>query len=296
MWMYIKNFFLNLFKNRDKNELLHNSLKEIEDKLMNNNFGLSLVDAIMTKLIKCKSIEEIHISLKEQITIIIENKFMNFENFCSTFNDDLTKVILLIGNNGVGKTNLIGKMAHRLKANNENIRIATSSLDFFRAGAFVQLEKVAHHYCIDFIPHIHKKSEAHTFYLCENVLPQKYNYLLLDMAGRIHTNDNLLEELVSIDNTLKKFNVNREMILVVDGNFGSVVFSSVEYFSRKLDIKYLVITKIDTTPTMGWIIRLLKEQPNIKILGSVKGETENSFIDFEIENYINNLVEVICKN
>lgn len=296
MWTCIKSFFLSFFKGRSKHKLLDNSLKEIEEKLMNNNFGLSFVNSIMTKITKCTSIEEIKIELKKQFIEIIENKFINFESFCDTFDNNFTKVILLIGNNGVGKTSLVGKMAYRLKSNNKDLKIATSSLDFFRAGAFLQLEKVANHYHIDFISHVHKKSAAHTFYLCENVLPKKYDYLLLDMAGRIHTDDNLLDEIITINDTLKKFNAHKEIILVVDGNFGSVVFSSIEYFSRKLEIKYLVITKTDTTPAMGWIIRLLKEKPNIKILGEVTGEKENAFIDFKVENYIDNLVEVICKN
>ncbi|OED45322.1 hypothetical protein AB836_01800 [Rickettsiales bacterium (ex Bugula neritina AB1)] len=297
MFSKIKKFFCSLFRKNKKDISLNNYIKGLEEKLINNNLSFSIVDNLMKKIKSQNNYKDIEITLKEEILKILrKDRVNNWDNFINSLDNNTTKVIILIGNNGVGKTSLIGKIINRLKQQNNDLKIATSSLDFFRSGAIDQLQKIANKYNVEYISSIHKKSNAHTFYLCENILKEKnYDYLLLDMAGRIHTNNNLLEEIIHINKTFEKFNINKEILLVVDGNFGNSVFTSLEYFSNGIDIKNIIITKTDTNPLMGWIIRLLEENKNINILGEVSGENKDAFIDFNIEKYLLNFLDEICK-
>jgi fused signal recognition particle receptor len=174
-------------------------------------------------------------------------------------------IILIIGVNGAGKTTFIGKLAARYRAEGKRVLVAAG--DTFRAGASDQLRLWAERAGADFVggkPGSDPASVA--FDAVDAGIARKADVVLVDTAGRLHTSDDLMDELRKIARVLGKRvpDAPHETLLVLDGTIGQNALVQATTFTGAVPITGLVVTKVDGT-ARGGIVVAVHEALNVPI-------------------------------
>ena len=195
---------------------------EIEENLLSADIGVPTTRRILAKLEelyakgKIKNKKQTFAEIRKIITQILNNYQKPLP-----LKKKETNLILFIGVNGVGKTTTIGKMASLFAEENKKVLIAAG--DTFRAAAIDQLEIWAKRSGADFFAKKMGSDAAATIYQAtEKALKEKYDFLLCDTSGRLHTNKNLMEELIKIKKIVQKLcpeNQQTLLFLVLPLNF-----------------------------------------------------------------------------
>lgn len=204
-------------------------------------------------------------------------------------NDYKPYVILIVGVNGAGKTTTIGKLANNYKKS--GLKVIIASGDTFRAAANEQLDVWAKRAGVDVIS---KESGADPSSVAYETLLQakkeNADVVLIDTAGRLHTKNNLMEELKKIRKVLGKVldYAPNETLLVVDGNTGQNAIIQAKEFSKFADLSGLVVTKLDGTAKGGIVFQITKElEIPVKYIGV--GEDIDDLQTFDAKNFISAL-------
>lgn len=266
-------------------------LEELEEKMILADVGMETSSKIINELRntirknKIESSEEV----KEELIKIIKNEITpeSKESNENKEDENLIKVILIIGVNGVGKTTSIGKIASNYKKQGKNVLIVPA--DTFRAAAVSQLEIWANRAGVDFSEAEEKEDPSSVVYrsLEKNTKNKKYDIILIDTAGRLHNKKNLMNELEKINKTINKVmpNVHKETFLVLDGTTGQNAIIQAEAFSEVTDITGYIITKLDGTSKGGVIIGIVsKNKLPIKYIGV--GEQIDDMQEFNSEDFV----------
>ncbi len=169
-------------------------------------------------------------------------------------------IILLVGINGSGKTTTAAKLSHLYKKNNNKIMFIAA--DTFRAAAIEQLEVWAKRAGVEIIKG--KEGDdpsAVIFNGLSHTKKEKYDVIIIDTAGRIHTKHNLMCEVGKIKNTILKFAEEKNLItyLVVDANTGKNSYNQARMFNEVLKLNGLILTKLDSNSKAGAIVKIKKE-------------------------------------
>lgn len=198
-------------------------------------------------------------------------------------------IILVIGVNGSGKTTSIAKLANRLKRAGRNVMVAAG--DTFRAAAIEQLQTWGER--ID-VPVIAKTSGSDPASVVYDAIQQAKNkgaeILIIDTAGRLHNNYNLMAELSKIEAVIKKQvpDAPHEVLLVVDGTTGQNALRQAMYFGDAVDITGIIVTKLDGTSKGGMIFSVFTElEVPVQFIGL--GEGVNDLVYFDPENFVDSL-------
>ena len=128
---------------------------------------------------------------------------------------------------------------------------------------------------------------------CEKTKNEKYDYLIIDTAGRLSNNTNLLNQLIKIKSVINKSTINltNKTILVLDGTNGSNMINQVETFGKSLDVTGLIITKLDGTAKGGALISIAKKyQIPIHFVGL--GEKEDDLLEFKAKEFSQSLLNI----
>src|SRR5215213_350773 len=155
-------------------------------------------------------------------------------------------VILVIGVNGAGKTTFIAKLAARLRG--EGKRVIVGAADTFRAGAIDQLRVWAERSGADFVGgKAGGDPAAVAFDAIDAAVTRRADVVIIDTAGRLHTSDNLMDELKKIVRVIKKRRADapHETLLVLDGTIGQNAVAQAKTFAAAVPISGLVVTKVD---------------------------------------------------
>ena len=169
-------------------------------------------------------------------------------------------VILLAGVNGTGKTTSTAKLAHYLKANGNTVLLA--ACDTFRAAAIEQLKIWGDRVGCDVIAGAYgADSAALAFDAVGAAVSRKMDYLLIDTAGRLHTKQNLMEEMKKMRRVLQKRlpDAPHEVLLVLDATTGANALNQVREFHHILGVTGLVVTKLDGTAKGGIVVAIARE-------------------------------------
>lgn len=199
-------------------------------------------------------------------------------------------VILFVGVNGVGKTTSIGKIAARLKK--EGKRVILGAGDTFRAAAEEQLGIWAERTDSLLVSKPGGDSAAVLFDAVSKAKQEKYDYVLCDTAGRLHTKDNLMQELNKVHRVLGKAMTGapHEVFLVLDGTTGQNALSQAREFMQASPITGIVLTKLDGTAKGGIVVAITKEfQIPIKFVGV--GEKAEDLKPFDANEFTEALFE-----
>ena len=250
-----------------------NLLEELEEKLIISDISMDTTEIIINdlrKAIKNKNIKEVE-EVKKELFEIIKNILSNGSEEINV-NTDKTKIYLVIGVNGAGKTTSIGKIANKYIKQGKKVLIVPA--DTFRAAAVMQLEVWAERANADFSDAKEGEDPSSVVYRAlESAKKQKYDIILIDTAGRLHNKKNLMNELAKINKTIDKVfeEAEKETLLVLDGTTGQNGLEQAKAFSEVTDITGYVLTKLDGTSKGGIIISIVS---NMKKPTLLRGSNE----------------------
>lgn len=198
-------------------------------------------------------------------------------------------VIMVTGVNGSGKTTTIAKIARRFKNAGQSVIIASG--DTFRAAAIEQLEHWANLVEADFV----KAQEgadpsAVAFDGLEAALARGHDVLIIDTAGRLHTRENLMEELKKTKRVLDKKlpGAPHEVLLVLDATIGQNAIEQTRQFDNAMGVTGLALTKLDGSAKGGVIVGIANEFTiPIRFIGI--GEGMDDLQTFQADDFVNAL-------
>jgi len=264
------------------------SLERLEELLIGADFGvaatLQMVDAV--ELLAQRGIartrEDFLTAVRDEIVAILST---GRSDTALSFNFEGPTVILVAGVNGVGKTTTIGKLAHRFHSRGRKVLLAAG--DTFRAGAIEQLRRWSERVGCDFVgAEPGRDPAAVAFDAVERATTLGSDVLLVDTAGRLHTQSGLMEELEKVERVIarKLPGAPHERLLVLDGTVGQNAMAQVRTFGQALELSGLVLTKMDSTARGGIIVALKKEfDLPVKFIGV--GEGIGDLLPFDVETF-----------
>jgi fused signal recognition particle receptor len=263
-------------------------LEEAENLLLASDVGFSATEKIIRKIKNTTSKDQAIKAMRTEMIRILAPAEGSLD---SRAEDEKTKVVLLVGVNGAGKTTTISKIALQMK--NKGLVTMLAAGDTFRAAASEQLESWGKSIGVQVITTKDGGDPSSLAYEAHNrALREKTDVLLVDTAGRLHTQSDLMAELAKIKRVLAKQDVSapHETLLVLDGTTGQNAISQAQVFTDKIGITGIVITKLDGTAKGGIVFDLVERfQLPIKYIGV--GESAESLLEFTAERYVNTLMD-----
>ncbi|MGZ3788152.1 MAG: signal recognition particle-docking protein FtsY [Bacteriovorax sp.] len=203
-----------------------------------------------------------------------------------------TKVIMIVGVNGAGKTTTIGKLATKLRS--QGASVVVGACDTFRAAAVDQLQVWCERAGATMIRAKEGSNPSGVGYdALQAALNQKADYCILDTAGRLHTKENLMDELTKSKNVLKKLDPTapHQILLVIDAITGQNALRQAEEFHKALDLTGLIFTKCDGSSKAGSAVSIV-EQLKLPITYIGVGESAEDLDIFKIDDYLKALLGV----
>jgi fused signal recognition particle receptor len=195
-------------------------------------------------------------------------------------------VILVVGVNGAGKTTTIGKLAKKLQLKGKKVMLAAG--DTFRAAAVEQLQVWGERNKIPVIAqHTGADSASVIFDAVQAAKARNIDVLIADTAGRLHTKDNLMEELKKVRRVIGKLDADapHEVLLVLDAGTGQNAISQAKQFHQTVQLTGLALTKLDGT-AKGGVIFALAKQFGLPIRYIGVGEGIDDLRTFEAEPFV----------
>jgi len=200
-------------------------------------------------------------------------------------------VILVAGVNGSGKTTFIGKLAKWLGADDQSVLMAAS--DTFRAAAAEQLTIWSERAGVDIVKHQSGADPGAVAYdACAAALARGIDVLIIDTAGRLHTQDNLMRELQKVHRVVGKQvpGAPHEVLLTLDATTGQNAVNQARAFGRAVQVTGIVLNKLDGT-AKGGIVLAVHRQLGIPVKFVGLGEGIDDLAEFDPDIFIEALFE-----
>jgi fused signal recognition particle receptor len=265
------------------------SLERLEEVLIGADFGvpatLKMVGAVETLAERgmVRTQRDFQQAVQEEIVEIL-SKGKSDTALRFNFEGGPT-VLLVVGVNGVGKTTSIGKLAHRLTRSGRKVMIAAG--DTFRAGAIEQLRRWSERVGCEFVgSEPGRDPAAVAFDALEKAIERGSDVLIIDTAGRLHTQYGLMKELEKVHRVVSKKlpGAPHETLIVLDSTVGQNAMAQVRAFQEEVPLSGIILTKMDST-AKGGIVVALKEEFNLPVKFIGVGEAIGDLEPFEIETF-----------
>ena len=270
------------------------SLEKIEETLLAADFGvpatMRLIDVVESQSRSGK------IRTEEQFLNVVEREILAILGEGSAdpslkFAAEPPTVYLMVGVNGVGKTTTIGKLAHMLRREGKRVLLAAG--DTFRAGAIDQLKVWADRVGADFVgAQPGADPAAVAFDAIDAARARDADVVIIDTAGRLHTQDDLMTELAKIGRVVERKlpGAPHETLLVLDATVGQNAVAQARTFGRALPLTGLVLAKLDSTARGGIVVALKQEfDLPVKLVGT--GEGLEALSSFDPEQFAKDVLE-----
>ncbi|PAU62975.1 signal recognition particle-docking protein FtsY [Pseudomonas indica] len=263
-------------------------LDEIETRLLTADVGVEATTAIVQNLTKRVARKELadsgalYKALQEELTALLHP----VEQPLKIDTAKAPYVILVVGVNGVGKTTTIGKLAKKLQLEGKKVMLAAG--DTFRAAAVEQLQVWGERNNIAVIAqHTGADSASVIFDAVQAAKARGIDVLIADTAGRLHTKDNLMEELKKVRRVIGKLDETapHEVLLVLDAGTGQNAINQAKQFHQAVALSGLALTKLDGT-AKGGVIFALAKQFGLPIRYIGVGEGIDDLRAFEAEAFV----------
>ena len=266
-------------------------LEDLEILLISSDIGIQTTDKIIESVRKKASRKELKDSdsIYELIKIELESLLVK-DNLLEP-NSDKTYVILVVGINGAGKTTTIGKLAKLFQSEGKSVMLAAG--DTFRAAAVEQLQIWGERNNIPVIAQKTGADAASVVYdAYQSAVAKDIDILIADTAGRLHTQDNLMQELEKIKRVLKKHNENapHETLLVIDGGSGQNAIQQANEFHKSINLSGLAVTKLDGT-AKGGVLFAISDSLNLPIRFIGIGEAIDDLKPFNARDFVDALFD-----
>ncbi|HYW09853.1 MAG TPA: signal recognition particle-docking protein FtsY [Longimicrobium sp.] len=206
--------------------------------------------------------------------------------------DDGPTVFLIVGINGVGKTTTIAKLAHRLTRQGRKVLIAAG--DTFRAGAVEQLRRWSERVGCDFVgSEAGRDPAAVAFDALERGIETGADVVIIDTAGRLHTQNDLMKELEKVHRVIAKKlpGAPHETLIVLDSTVGQNALAQIRTFGKIIPLTGIVLTKMDGT-AKGGIVVAIKEEFDLPVKFIGVGEAVDDLVPFEIAAFAEEVLAV----
>lgn len=265
-------------------------LEELEEILLMSDVGVSTTQKIVDSLEKRVSKEK-YLNVSELDKLLYDElvTLLTVTHNLQKSSTSQLQVVLIVGVNGAGKTTSIGKLAHRYKSEGKKVMLAAA--DTFRAGAIAQLRLWSER--VD-VPVVELKDGSDpasvAFTAVERALKEQADVLLIDTAGRLHNNTNLMQELAKIQRVVQKVipDAPHDVLLVLDGGTGQNAFMQAKQFAKATAVSGLVLTKLDGTAKGGVVIGISDElEVPIRYIGV--GEGVEDLLPFDAKEFLDSL-------
>ena len=285
---FLSKNILSSFQNRKVDS---KTLDELETILISADISLDVVEKLINSVSKVKSTgDNISSIVLDTLSKEIENILILREKRLLVESGE-KKILIFVGVNGSGKTTTIGKIVNQL---NKDKKILIGACDTFRAAAIDQLKNWADKNNSDFYTGEANQDPASVAYqAAEKFNKENYDYLIIDTAGRLSNNTNLINQLVKLKNVVNKINTNIavETVLVLDGTNGSNMIKQVDIFGKELNVTSIIITKLDGTAKGGALISIAnKYEIPISYIGL--GEKAEDLINFSARNFARSILNL----
>ena len=205
-------------------------------------------------------------------------------------------VVLVVGVNGAGKTTSIAKLARHLQQQGNSVMVGAG--DTFRAAAVEQLTMWAQRLGIPIVKqHTGADPAAVAFDAVSAAVARQVDYLILDTAGRLHTQKNLMTELEKVVRVVKKVlpSAPHETLLVLDATTGQNAIRQASEFSKSAPVTGLILAKMDGTAKGGAVFGIRSALPvPVKFLGV--GEGVDDLEAFAVEPYVDAILQFESQN
>ena len=194
-------------------------------------------------------------------------------------------VILVAGINGCGKTTSVAKLAWRLQEDGKKVMLAAA--DTFRAAAVEQLTIWSKRIGCEIIHNDSSDPGAVVYDACQAAVARKADVLLIDTAGRIHTEGNLMRELVKIRDVVRKQFPDgpHEVLLVLDATTGQNAISQAKKFMEAIDVTGICLAKLDGT-ARGGIVVAIRNEINLPVKFIGLGENYQDIEPFDPDSFV----------
>jgi len=273
--------FKRLFTALKSGSVTSDEWEQIRSNLISSDLGVKLVDQLIDQAKSSKPDDA-----KQAITRQVSSWLSNKDRGLITATDRVT-TILIVGVNGTGKTTSVAKLANIFKNQGNSVLLAAA--DTFRAAATEQLQTWAERIGIKVvIGAVNSDPASVAFSAITSAKQERVNYLIIDTAGRLHTKQDLMDELGKVIKVIEKQSPVDEILLVVDATTGQNGITQARTFIAAVAVTGFIVTKLDGSAKGGVALAIEKDTGlPIKFVGS--GEAIADLAPFEPGSYIESL-------
>ena len=259
---------------------------QLETILLTADVGVTVTHNILEHLRQEVRIKDL--ANKQELQNILNNYLLQLLSIVEPKHQQINSkphVIMLVGINGAGKTTSIGKLAKYFQTDGKSVMLAAG--DTFRAAAKEQLLAWGVQNNIPVISSQGGDAAAVCFDAIKSATAQKIDIVIIDTAGRLTTQVNLMEEIKKIKRVIGRAldGAPHETLLVLDANVGQNALTQVRAFDEAIGVSGLIITKLDGTAKGGMICAIANDRPiPVKFIGV--GEAIDDLKPFVAKDYI----------
>ncbi len=267
-------------------------LTQLEEQLLLADVGFQATQAIiqhLTERLERRQLtdgETLYSALKQ----IMEDILKPCNIPLQIDNENGPYVILMVGVNGAGKTTTAGKLAQQFK--NQGHRVMLAAGDTFRAAAVEQLQTWGDRLEIPVVKQAQGSDSASVIFdALQSARTRNIDVLIADTAGRLHTQNNLMDELEKIKRVMGKLDTNapHETMLVLDAVTGQNALAQASHFRKSVGVSGVILTKLDGTAKGGMIFSLAEQlQLPIRYIGI--GESVEDLRPFNSHEFVDALL------
>ena len=267
-------------------------LEELETQLITADLGVEATETIINNLTQRVARKQLgdanalFVALKEDMTAILQPSSQPLV----IPQQDSPFVILMVGINGVGKTTTIGKLAKQFQHQGKSVMLAAG--DTFRAAAVEQLQVWGERNDIAVISQQSGADSASVIYdALQAAKARNIDVLIADTAGRLHTQNNLMEELKKVTRVMGKLDPSapHEVMLVLDAGTGQNALAQAQAFGDIANVTGITLTKLDGT-AKGGIIFAIAKKTGLPIRYIGVGEGIDDLRTFQAEEFVDALL------
>ena len=256
---------------------------QIRSNLISSDLGVKLVDEVIEKAKSAKPDDA-----KAAITQVVSNWLSN-KNRKLPEKSARVNTVLVVGVNGTGKTTSVAKLANGLKSDGNSVLLAAA--DTFRAAATDQLQTWANRIGIEVVTgEVTSDPASVAFSAISKATELNINYLIVDTAGRLHTKQNLMDELGKVIRVVEKHSPVDEVLLVIDATTGQNGINQALTFIETVNVTGLMVTKLDGS-AKGGIALAIEKMTSVPIKFIGIGEAISDLAPFDPGSYIASLFE-----
>ncbi len=268
-------------------------LEDIETQLLMADVGIDATQSVINTLTESTQRKELKDpqALMYKLKQLLQDMIEPVAEPLSFTKETSPYVILMVGVNGVGKTTTIGKLAQTLK--NQGLSVMLAAGDTFRAAAVEQLQVWGERNQIPVVAQHEGADSASVIYdALESAKSKQMDVLIADTAGRLHTKNNLMDELIKVKRVMQKIESSapHEVMLVVDAGTGQNALKQAEEFHKAVNVTGITLTKLDGT-AKGGVIFALANQLRIPIRFIGVGEKLDDLRPFDAKDFIDALFD-----